>query len=195
MRDRGGAEFERAGLELWRPPLRSSKASDPHLATSGVADEGCSNLLARLSCSTGSPLHSSHLNLPEGPPPPMTLKNDEVFSPCPSFLLPGCYPESNNVPTSAPPTYPDVQYLLFVPSLLVLCPTLPVLQALAFPACPRLRAPPPWRPQLGITISSEGLSAALALPLCPHSLYPFLMSLRQNYLQPICSPTPTPDSS
>lgn len=113
-----------------------------------------------------------------------------MFSPYPGFLLPGCYPESNNVTTSAPPTYSDVQYLLFVPSLLVLCPPLPVLRALAFPACPRLRAPPPWRPQLGITISSEGLSAALALPSCPHSLYPFLMSLRQNYRQPICSPTP-----
>lgn len=134
------------------------------------------------------PLHSSHLNLPESPPPPTSHKNDEVFFPCPYFSPPGCYPESNNMPMSAPPTCLDVQHLLLVPFLFVYCLPLPVLPALAFPARPRLRAPPPLLWMGRPTWDHHFLGGSFS-SFCVTFVSSFLMSFLQKQLNPSASPS------
>lgn len=118
------------------------------------------------------PLHSSHPNLPESPPPPTSHKNDEVFFPCPYFSLPGCYPNPTTCPCQPLPhaSMSSTSYLspfcLSTVSLSLSSQLWPSLHVLVFAPLPHCSG---WGGPHGITISSEGLSALPALPLCPHS--------------------------
>lgn len=140
MQDLAWAESEEAGLELGHPPLSSSRASVPHLATSGTklsaavpGETLVSNSFMHVP-QYGTPLQSFH-------PRPVSRESQKrldgsPLGPSSKLLTPPPTPLNlATCPSQAPYTCPDAQHYLFVPLLLVLHPP-SILVALAFLALP-----------------------------------------------------------